>query len=250
MKRLRDIRNLTTLAMLATIAAGLALVLGVIFAGWTLGLGTDDRVVLVNTALVIYTCLLTAAAAVVAVLAYRAATGRPELDIEITFSFSFPNEPVFAAASDEDGVFEGRVIADFEQSWARVVMSNASTYAAKNPGVRIELEWLGGFAAMEGWESVAFTHGVGVTAIQWDGGTDSIVHGRWSRVLPSFDLAHARELVPGDSTLVVTIVADGIEPVIRRLPVRILTEVEYEVYTEQRARRLAQEWEEVGSPAA
>ena len=55
MKRLSNPRNLTTIATLATIAVGMALVLGVVFADWTLGLQTDDRAVIVNTALVIYT---------------------------------------------------------------------------------------------------------------------------------------------------------------------------------------------------
>ncbi|MGC9538487.1 hypothetical protein [Streptomyces sp. UG1] len=240
MKRLSDLRTLTTIATLAIIAAGMTLVLGTIFSGWTLGLRTDDRAVIVNTALVIYTCLLTAAAAVVALLAYRAATGRPELDIEITFNFSSPNEPVFVAESDEDDTLEGRLIAGFKQTWATVGLRNASRYAAKNPGVRIELEGLGGFGGQDGWEQVAFTTSVGVSAIQWDGGADSIVHGNWSRVLPPLDLAGVRELVPGGAAFVVTIVADGVSPVIRRLPVRILNQDEYAIYTEQRAQRLAQ----------
>ncbi|MER6355678.1 hypothetical protein ABT186_28660 [Streptomyces sp. NPDC001634] len=238
MKRFRDLRYLTTVATLATIAVGTAVVLGVIFAGWTLGLGTDDRAVLLNTALVIYTCLLTAVAAVVALLAYRASTGRPDLGIEITFNFSFPNEPVFVAEHDEDSSSERRKLQSFKQTWATVTLKNASVYAAKNPGVRIELEGLGGLGEQPDWETVTFTGQVGITALQWDGGTESIVHGQWSRALPSLDFDGVRELVPNGTALVVTLVADGIVPVSRRLPVRILDQGEYDVYTDHRAQRL------------
>ncbi|MBW8796375.1 MAG: hypothetical protein JF597_23090 [Streptomyces sp.] len=223
---------------LAVIAAGAALVVGAAFAGWTLGLGTRDRAVTVNTALVIYTCLVTAVAAIVALWAYRAATGRPALDIEITFNFSFPNEPVFAAVHDEDDITGWRKLESFKQTWATVTLNNASAYAAKNPGVRIGLEGLGSLGPQEGWQTVTFVSSVGITAIQWDGGTDSIVHGQWSRALPTLDFSDVRELVPGETALVVTIVADGVEPLVKRLPVRVLDQEEYGAYTEQRAQQV------------
>lgn len=238
-KFLRDLRSWITVGTLAVIAAGAAVVVGSTLGNWTLGLGTNDRAVIVNTALVIYTCLLTAVAAVVALLAYRAATGRPDLDVEITFNFSFPNAPVFAAMPNEDDAM-GRRLEGFKQTAATVTLRNASEYAAKNPGVRIELEGLGGLGDQDGWEIVAFVTSVGITAIQWDGGTDSIVHGRWSRALPALDFNDVQELVSGGTALVVTIVADGVAPVSRRLPVRILNGEQYEAYTEKRAQQLSQ----------
>ncbi|MEU8952077.1 hypothetical protein [Streptomyces sp. NPDC048489] len=240
MNLLRNYRLLTTVTTLVTVAVGTVIVLGATLGGWKLGLHTDDRAIIVNTALVIDTCMLTAVAAVLALLAYRAATGIPSLDIAITFNFSFPNEPVFEAASgDDDEVIgdEWRRIASYKQSWATVTLTNSSAYAAKNPGVRIQLEGLGGLGEHQGWEQVSFVTSVGTTQIQWDGGTDSIVHGQWSRTLPTLNLADVRELVPGGTALVVTIVADGITPIVKRLPVRILNADEYTVYTEERARR-------------
>ncbi|WP_145969002.1 hypothetical protein [Streptomyces hyaluromycini] len=238
MKLPRDPRYWITLVTLAVIAAGAALVVGAAFDGWTLGLGTRDRAVTVNTALVIYTCLLTAVAAIVALWAYRSATGRPALDIEITFNFSFPNEPVFVAERDEDEVTAWRKLQSFKQTWATVTLNNASEYAGKNPGVRIQLEGLGSLGPQEGWQTVTFVSSVGITAIQWDGGTDSIVHGQWSRALPTLDFSNVLELVPGGTALVVTIVADGVAPLVRKFPVRVLDQDEYSVYTEQRAQRL------------
>ncbi|WP_329529655.1 hypothetical protein [Streptomyces sp. NBC_01462] len=240
MNLLRNYRLLTTVTTLATVAVGSVIVLGATFGGWTLGLHTDDRAIIVNTALVIDTCLLTAVAALLALLAYRVATGLPSLDIAITFNFSFPNEPVFVAVPDNDDEASGggnRSIQNFKQGIATVTLTNSSNYAAKNPGVRIALEGLGGLGEHKGWEQVVFVTSVGTTQIQWDGGTDSIVHGQWSRSLPALDLGDVQELTPGATALVVTIVADGITPIVKRLPVRILNSDEYEVYTEERAQR-------------
>jgi hypothetical protein len=231
---------LITLVTLAAAVTGAVLVVGSTVGGWTLGLGTHDRVAIANTALVIYTCLLTAVAAFVALLAYLAATGRPALDIEITFNFSFPNEPVFLSAPSEEGDW-GRKILGFKQAIARVTLQNKSVYAAKNVGVRVELKGLGGLGDQEGWQPVDFVTTVGVTAIQWDGGTDSIVHGQWSRALPALDFSDVLELGRDDTALVVTLVADGVAPLSRRLPVRILDQDEYDAYTEQRNERLTQE---------
>lgn len=95
---------------------------------------------------------------------------------------------------DEDDISGWRTIEGFKQSLATVTLKNASPYAAKNPGVRIELEGLGGLSEQQGWETVTFATLVGITAIQWDGGTDSIIHERWSRALPSLDLSDIKEL--------------------------------------------------------
>lgn len=81
----------------------------------------------------IYTCLLTAVAAIVVLLAYLAATGRPDLDIEVTFNFSSPNEPVFLAEDDDDGIAGSRRRKSFKQTWATVTLNNSSEYR-QEPG--------------------------------------------------------------------------------------------------------------------
>ncbi|MFD5636225.1 hypothetical protein ACFWJM_19140 [Streptomyces sp. NPDC127077] len=228
-----NLRNLTTTATFVIIAAGGVLLYGVLGWHWTLGLEIHDRTTLLNTVLVIYTCLLTAVAAVVALLAYRSATGRPALDIEITFNFSSPNEPVFLAAERTGNGLAWRNIDSFKQSFATVVLKNSSLYAAKNPGVRIELEGLGGIGAQLGWEDIKRVPQIGTIAIQWNGGTDSIVHGRWSRTLPSLDFSELIELDRNKTALVVTLVADGLTPLSRRMPVCIYDRDEYAEYTQK-----------------
>jgi len=73
-----------------------------------------------------------------------------------------------------------------------------------------------------GWEIVQRVRQRGVTAIQWDGGADYAIHGRWTRELPGFNLQDMY-LVPEHLTceLRLTVVADGFNRVVR-LPVEII----------------------------
>jgi hypothetical protein len=51
----------------------------------------------------------------------------------------------------------------------------------------------------------------GLRSIQWDGGTDNIVHGKWSRALPVMGFNEVA-IISETPMLVVTVVADGCEP--------------------------------------
>ncbi|WP_269857944.1 hypothetical protein [Streptomyces sp. RPT161] len=240
MKRLRDLRVWIAILTVVAVAVGPGALCGVAFGGWKFGLHTDDQVAIINTVIAAASWLLVAVAGVVALLAYLAASGRPDLSIEITFNFSFPNQPVFLAREDPDS--EGWLqIRSYKQTRATVTLHNASVYAAKNPGVRIEFEGLYGMAEPpSGWNAVLFVTTVGIQALQWDGGTDSIVHGQWSRALPALDLDGMRLAQAGkDGALVVTLAADGMPPVRSRMPVRVLDSQAYDAYTADRATRMS-----------
>ncbi|MEU8936337.1 hypothetical protein AB0D30_41455 [Streptomyces sp. NPDC048409] len=236
MRRVRDLRVWITIAAIAAIAPAPLALVGMVVRGWQFGLHTDDRVGVATTVLTGASWLLVAVAGIVALLAYRDASGRPDLGIEITFNFSFPNEPVFSAIESEEAD-QRRQVLPFKQVTATVTLTNASLYAAKNPGVRIELEGLHGIDEQTGWHS-EWIHMIGIRSIQWEGGTESIVHGKWSRRLPGLDFSGLTEMAVGDAALVVTLVADGIAPIRTRMPVRILNGADYEAYTEERAVRL------------
>ncbi|MEU2419577.1 hypothetical protein ABZ619_00710 [Streptomyces sp. NPDC007851] len=118
-----------------------------------------------------------------------------------------------------------------------VTLNNTSLYADKNPGVRIELEGLRGIGEHSGWHSER-VHMLGIHSMQWEGGTDSIVHGKWSRTLPGLDFTGLTEMEPGNTALVVTPAADGVAPIRTRMPVRILDRADYDVYSEERLVRL------------
>jgi hypothetical protein len=238
-KHLRDSRAWATVVTIIVLGAGPVCLIGTGIWGWKLGLHTEDRVAIVNTVIAAASWLLVAVAGIVALLAYRDASGRPDLQIEITFNFSFPNEPVFLAA-DAVTPDQHRQVESYKQVWATVTLNNTSLYAAKNPGVRVELEGLNGIGPQSGWDA-ELVHMLGIRSIQWEGGTESIVHGEWSRTLPALDFTGLTELDAGNAALVVTLVADGSAPVRTRMPVHFLNSAEYEAHTDERLVRLGED---------
>jgi hypothetical protein len=135
------------------------------------------------------TLLLAAIAAVVALLAYAVTTGLPRLRLKVLFEFSEPNQPAFQATVNE----QGWVKADsFEQTMCMITIGNLSGYfSARNPAVVVRLNGMAlqtnEVSPSREWVIIEHTNPVGVTAVQWDGGSASI-HGRSSRQLPMLDL--------------------------------------------------------------
>jgi hypothetical protein len=75
---------------------------------------------------------------------------------------------------------------------------------------------------------------------QWDGGADNVIHGKWSRTLPTLRFDDVRTEPDAQETqLIVTLVADGAAPRILRMPVRVLPEAEYSAHCEEHDRRLS-----------
>jgi hypothetical protein len=178
---------------------------GVIFAGGTLAL-----------ALI---------AAVVAVMAYAAATGQPDLMLQVDFPFSALNTPTFEARQkDEEGWL---YTADYKQGTGVILLSNESVYSAKNPAVTVRLQNLYArtdTAALRnaGWSIIGFANTVGVTAVQWDGGPNYSVHGKSVRQLPPLELRQLRYPVDrGPASLEFVLLADGYRRKIS-MPVKIL----------------------------
>jgi hypothetical protein len=141
---------------------------------WRYGLPTHDKTAIVNTVLAACALALVGWGVIVALAAYISATGSPDLESEITFNFSNPNEPVFQAhvSLPEPGDFLGTE--PFKQMDGRMVIQNKSKYAARNPGVLIEFRACGirnpSNFDFDEWRKVSVANMVGVTAIQWDGG--------------------------------------------------------------------------------
>lgn len=75
---------------------------------------------------------------------------------------------------------------------------------------------------------------VDARTLHWDGGADYIIHGKWARDLPQLDL-RGMYAFADNPAIVVTFTADGFRPVTRRLPVTILSEPQYLVYSQSRA---------------
>jgi hypothetical protein len=214
-------RSLFFWATTTMLGAGLVPLLGVYAWNWHLGLGAADRSTRVGAALGIAGCVLAFVAAVAALAAYMAASGVPDLDVEVRFPFSEVNLPHFRAADDQpDG--NSIKIEPYKQGIGTLTIRNQSSYSAKNPGIRVKLVGILGFTGAHGWTTTAFGTTVGVTEIQWDGGSDQMIHGRWTRVLPEIDLREIRlARAFKDPRLEVTLVADGIRPKTVAIPMRI-----------------------------
>jgi hypothetical protein len=137
------------------------------------------------------TLALALIAAVVAVMAFAAATGRPDLKLQISFPFSNPNDPVFFGEAGEDGLF----VADINVT-GTISLLNESDYSAKNPSVVVHLNAMA-FTPDESTynkEWVVTSGGeAGVKTVQWDGGPIYSIHGHSRRQLPELDLSKVRE---------------------------------------------------------
>jgi hypothetical protein len=196
-----------------------------------------DRLALTGVVLAAASFVLVAAAGVVALLAYLVASGAPDLSIQIRFRFSEINAPTFQAESPPE--WPGRRVAGaWRQTEGYVILTNRSRYAARNPGVRLELIGLGGLAEQPGWTVIASANQVGPTWFQWDGGVQEVVHGEWSRTLPNLDFAGLVAYSDQPTLLRVTVAADGMSPRVVEMPVRLLTSGDWDRHTAERAATL------------
>jgi hypothetical protein len=224
MKRLFTSRIWISVVTLALLVAAALAVYTVFRFNWQYGLPTHDKTLIVNTVIAACALALVGWGVIVALAAYIAATGSPDLRPEITFSFSLVNQPVFKAQVEFSEWGQGLPTESFKQMDGRIVIRNKSKYAAHNPGVLIELDGLGIYPPPElgEWRIISSTNMVGITAIQLDGGADYIIHGNWHRTLPPLDFRGLAGYGHQPYFLSVSVAADGFGPRKWRIPVRIL----------------------------
>jgi hypothetical protein len=225
------------LAMLSLLAGTVLAILGAMFLGWRFGMDRADLPTRVNTVVAVCAFVLVGATLIVALIAYIAATGQPDLHPELRFRMSFPNQPVLEVYRPGEG--RVRQFRPWRQTECQAIVRNKSRFAARNPGVRIELEGLGGLKEQDGWTILAWANMIGPTAIQWDGGADYLIHGRWSRTLPmlNFQDVFVQDHVESPA-LIVIVAADGLAPKRLRVPVRVLESDDYHEHTRQQAEKL------------
>jgi hypothetical protein len=220
---------ITTVTLILLIAAALA-IYGAFRFNWKYGLDDSDRATVVNTVISGCSLALVGWGVIVALAAYVSATARPDLVFELVFNFSAPNRPVFKAAVGFPEPGQHTTIEPFKQADGRMILRNKSSVAARNPGVLIEFD---GCALikhnLEGWNPITFASTVGVTAIQWDGGADYIIHGRWRRTLPNLNF-RGFTAYRSDPAIAVTIAADGFGPHTSRIPIKVLGPIDYDRY--------------------
>lgn len=223
MKRLCQVslRQWVMVGTVVVILVSVALIVEA-YRGWTLGLRTHDRGVIVTVALTADALFAGLVAVVLALAAYWSASGVPKLEIEIEFPFLDQDHP---------GLISGRALGSDTrevqqsgQTHVQIVIKNTSVYAARNAGVRIRFEGLGRIGMNPAFADIEAVPRKGAIAFQWDGGADEIIHGKWERRLPTFSLERSLLFDGEEPSMEVTVVADGIQPVIRSHRLAVLTE--------------------------
>jgi len=169
----------------------------------------SDRLVETGDILTAATLLLTVLAALVALRAYVVSTGLPDLKVRVKFEWSGPNRPVFEAEPDENGWLRAT---RFKQTVGIISVRNYSAYSAKNPAVIVRLEAMAFVpnSPLADWTINEAITTVGVTVVQWDGGTTYSIHGNSVRQLPSFDFDRLSKLPSAsEPTFRIELLADG-----------------------------------------
>jgi hypothetical protein len=106
---------------------------------WTWPLTVDQRLLVIGDLAAIATVVLATIAALVALAAYAAATGPPDLRLEMSNPFSErPNELLMKLQPPRDGL-DYVAIDPFKQVQVSVKVTNRSHWSARNPAVRIDL---------------------------------------------------------------------------------------------------------------
>jgi len=229
---------MTNRALLAVVAA--ILIVGTIFAvtatwAWIFKFllpATTDKATRINTMVAASAYATALVGAVVALVAYWQTSGSPSLEPEITFPGSCPNEPIFQAYrpvqipewTDIDQKATIRMLrAEGSGLLGAVAIKNSAKYAARNPGLRITFDGLYLKIPSPGWNIIeSWGDERGVKAVQWDGGTERIIHAKWARSLPDLDFksVFVYRFDPPPK-LILTVVSDGSDPQSRNVPIGI-----------------------------
>lgn len=215
------VRPLVVAFMIALMIVTTLAVLGTAFWGWRFGLGRADLATRINTVAAVSAFVLVAATLFVALIAYLAATGQPDLTVGVN-----GQEPGTHRALELLASQHMIVTAKFHTEQLLVSLVNRSRYSARNPGVRIVLWGLAKLRPQQGWIVVNDGSVGGTAVIQWDGGADQMIHGSWSRSLPVLDLAGATLTYQSPERkpypeLKMYVVADGVKPTLHSFDLRV-----------------------------
>jgi hypothetical protein len=185
---------------------------------WTSSMTLDERIAGIAATFTVGAFTLAVIGAAVALLAYGLALQRPKLLIHIaTDDFEEGVISVGVGPPDEEGErhigrlpvtrrLRGEAIA------VHISVENTSEWSARNVAVRVDLKGLRRLPHPGGWNVAAY-HNVNsneIVALQWEGGADQAIHGRWTRSLPDLYLTDVLLEAPGDECAVrVDVVAEG-----------------------------------------
>jgi hypothetical protein len=218
--------------MLAAYAVVLLLVvalIGGISLSW-LSSGNSLHLVIIGNFLALGTLLLALVAGIIALTAYTAATGLPNLMLQLKVPLGEPNELLLHREDNPD--HRSHTARQGVESIASIIVANTTGYAARSPAVIIEFQdawiWEAQYGEVPGWVVTARDPSRNVKEIQWDGGPNYAIHGNSSRHLPDLNLAglHYNPADNARSKMVIRLLADGYSRHEIPLPIRFAGEEE------------------------
>ena len=187
--------------------AGLLILIAAAIGGASLAWLTsrsDDRLAVISNFLSFGTLLLALVAGIVALAAYAAATGLPDLKLRF-----IPQQGTFNRArftQDESGGVP-------EDTAVILAVRNYSTYAARSPAVVVEFENgiipVRKYTGSNEWTPVNDPRSKYILALQWDGGPNYSIHGNSIRYLPELHLGGLCGIRGGSAKIVIRLLADG-----------------------------------------
>jgi hypothetical protein len=167
----------------------------------------SDRLVEVTNSLTAGALALAGVGGLIALRAYAAATGLPEILIRVQAPALQFNEAVLEGRSG------GNLIYFDSYPTMEISLWNTSGFSARNPAVTVRLENFfrdrdqAGLSA--GWADVDFWNR-DITGMQWDGGSAYYLHGYAVRRLPDLTLTGLYSIpAMGHPKIIVEILADG-----------------------------------------
>jgi hypothetical protein len=210
-----QLRQRPMLAVYVALLLGIALLIGAWCLDWVFS-SSNDRLAVIANLLSFGILLLALVAGIVALAAYSAATGQPDLSATVlTYRTSeVPDQIVVTALPQarKPTAAEGNILL--------IVIENKSGYAARSPAVIVSIK--NGcfrreiFSAGEEWVATGSNFLGDIYSVQWDGGANYMIHGKSSRQLPRLEL---EGLSGSDPLITFQLLADGFSSEEKTLPV-------------------------------
>ena len=181
------------------------------------GLTLDQKLVALGDTFTLGAFTLAVIGAGVALLAYRLALQRPKLVVHIvTEDYEEGTIHVGLDRPDDTGERHIRRLPGYRRHGEglvlRISVENTSDWSARNVAVRVDFNSMRRVPHANGWAIAAYHHTMQneIVALQWEGGADFAIHGRWTRELPDLFLNESLVEAPGDEcSVVIDVVAEG-----------------------------------------
>lgn len=205
-----------------TVIVALSVILS-LFPGIQTIIEVNERLAGITNLISYLSTVYTAAALVVALIAYRAAIKSPQLRVRmLPWMGQFNKLALVVTPSKRVDLTRPNT------SW-QLWIENSGNATAKFPIVQLEFEnFYFGQEDFKGWEKVLHANALGWYGIRWSPGADVVVHPNFPLELPTLYFS-GMYIGSTDMSVTVTVAADGFEPVhVKHIVNLIRTSADYD----------------------